>query len=79
MFGVGRPPSMRHMRHGFGLLSYHEVDDRARPGRPENRRIPAVGLTIGEPGERRQQNERYAANCRAGGRNVRKKPGALYE
>ena len=78
LFGVSPPPSMRHMRHGFGLLSDHEMYDRARPGRSEYCRIPTVGLTIGEPCERRQQNERYAANCRARGRNVRKKPGALY-
>ena len=79
MFGVSAPPSMRQMRRGFGLLSDHEMYDRARPGRRKYCRIPTVGLTIGEPCERRQQNERYTANCRTGGRNVRKKPGALYE
>ena len=78
-FGASTPPRMRHMRGGFGLLSDHEMHDRARPGRRKYCRIPMVGLTIGEPCERREQNERYTANCRAGGRNVRKKPRALYE
>jgi len=78
-FGVSTSPRMRHMRGRFGLLSDHEMHDRARPGRRKYCRIPMVGLTIGEPCERREQNERYTANCRAGGRNVRKKPGALYE
>src|SRR5262245_59611108 len=76
-FGVSRPP--RHMHHGVGLLSDHEVHDCARPGRRKYCRIPTVGLTIGEPCERRQQNERNTANCRTGGRNVRKKSGALHE
>src|SRR6516164_11757023 len=78
-FGVSAPPRMRDMRHGFGLLSDHEMHDSARPGRRKYCCIPTVGLTIGEPCERRQQNERYTDNCRAGGRNARKKPGAPYE
>ena len=77
-FDVNAPPSMLHVRGDFGLLSDHEMNDRARPGRSEYCRIPTVGLTIGEPCERRQQNERYGANCRAGGRNVGKKQRALY-
>ena len=64
-FDVNAPPSMLHVRGDFGLLSDHEMNDRARPGRSEYCRIPTVGLTIGEPCERRQQNERYGANCRA--------------
>src|SRR5262249_15177091 len=78
-FGVSTPPRMRHMRGGFGLLSDHEMYDRARPGRSEYCRIPTVGLTIGEPCERRQQNERYTGHYPAGGGNVREKKGALYE
>ena len=70
---------MRNMRGDFGLLSDHEMHDRARPVRREYGRVPTVGLTIGEPCERRQQDEAYTDNCRPGGRNVRKKPGALYE
>src|SRR5262249_48051516 len=71
-FGVGAPARMRHMCAGFGLLSHHEMYDRARPGRSEYCCIPTVSVTIGEPCERRQCNERYTSNGRAGGRNVSK-------
>src|SRR5262249_24892054 len=78
-FGVSALPRMRDMCGGFGLLFHHEMYDRARPDRSEYGRVPTVGLTIGEPCERRQQDEGYTDCCRPGGRNVRKKPGALYE
>ena len=78
-FAVSTPPRMRQLLGGCRLLSDHEMYDRARPGRSEYGRVPTVGLTIGEPCERRQQDEGYTDYCRPGGRNVRKKPGALYE
>ena len=79
MFGVSASASVRHMRHRFGFLSDHEMYDRARPGRSEDGCVPALCLTIGEPCERRQQNERYTGHYPAGGGNVREKQGALYE